>query len=134
VDTPVLDHVGIAVEDASALAGIFQTLFGLRTDEPEQVGPHRLRFVGTGDATLELVEALTDEAPIAKYIASRGPGLHHVCLRVTDIDEALSALVALGVKVIDQAPRRGAHGSRIAFIHPSATGGILVELKEPAPR
>jgi len=129
---PVLDHVGIAVTDAAALAGVFARLFGLVTDAPEDVGPHRLRFVQTGDATLELVEALADDAPVAKYLASRGQGLHHVCLRVPDVGQALASLVALGVRTIDRAPRRGAHGSRIAFIHPSETGGILVEIKELA--
>jgi LAO/AO transport system kinase len=127
---PVLDHVGIAVTDAPALAGIFAALFGLETDEPEDVGPHRLRFVGTGDATLELVEPLTPEAPVARYMATRGPGLHHICLRVADVDRALASLVERGVRVIDTTSRRGAHGSRIAFIHPSATGGILVEIKQ----
>jgi methylmalonyl-CoA/ethylmalonyl-CoA epimerase len=90
-----------------------------------------LRFVETGDATLELVEPTADDAPIAKYMEKRGPGLHHVCFRVKDIDRAMADLKARGVKLIDETPRKGAHGSRIAFIHPSETGGVLIELKQP---
>jgi LAO/AO transport system kinase len=129
--TPVLDHVGIALRDAQPLKACLERLFGLTADAPEDVGPHRLCFVGTGDATLELVEALSDDAPVAKYLAAHGEGLHHICLRVPDIDRALAALAELGVKVIPPAPRRGAHGSRIAFLHPSETAGLLVEIKQP---
>jgi len=127
-----LDHVGVAADDAAALAAMFKDLFGLETDVPEDLGPHRLRFVQSGDATIELVESLAPDSPIAKFIAKRGPGLHHVCLRVRDIDAMLTALKARGVRLIDETPRRGAHGSRIAFLHPSSTRGILVELKQPS--
>jgi LAO/AO transport system kinase len=125
-----IDHVGVAVEDASALVTFFKQVFGLDTDAPEVVGLHRLRFVATGDATVELVEPLSTESPIGKFLARRGPGLHHICLRVSDIDAALSRLGARGIKLIDTKARQGAHGSRIAFLHPSAAGGLLIELKE----
>lgn len=125
-----VDHVGIAVSDARPIAETFARLFDLTTDAPEDVGLHRLRFVGTGGATLELVEPLTEAAPVAKFLASRGEGLHHVCLRVPDIVAAMADLRARGVQFIDREPRTGAHGSRIAFVHPSSTCGILVELKE----
>ncbi|MFI5179408.1 MAG: methylmalonyl Co-A mutase-associated GTPase MeaB [Vicinamibacterales bacterium] len=127
-----LDHVGVASEDAAALAKTLQDLFGLATDAPEILGPHRLRFVQTGDTTLELVESLVPDSPIAKYLAKRGAGLHHICLRVRDIDATLTGLKARGVRLIDETPRPGAHGSRIAFLHPSSTHGILVELKQPS--
>ncbi|HUL73957.1 MAG TPA: methylmalonyl Co-A mutase-associated GTPase MeaB [Vicinamibacterales bacterium] len=127
-----IDHVGIASEDAAALAKTLKDLFGLETDAPEDLGPHRLRFVQTGDTALELVESLTPDSPIARYLAKRGTGLHHVCFRVRDIEATLAALKARGVRLIDGAPRPGAHGSRIAFIHPSATHGVLVELKQPS--
>ncbi len=126
-----LDHVGVAVADAADYSALFERLFGLATDEPEQVGQHRVRFVDTGDATLELVEPVTADAPVAKFLATRGAGLHHVCLRVQDIDAAMAALRDRGVRLIDEKPRAGAHGSRIAFIHPSSTAGLLIELKEP---
>jgi LAO/AO transport system kinase len=128
----VLDHVGVAVPDAQALAELLQHLFGLATGPAEQLGLHRLRFVDTGPATLELVEATSADAPIATFLASRGgrAGLHHVCLRVPDIEAALARLEALGVRLIDETPRPGAHGSRIAFLHPDSTAGILVEIKQ----
>lgn len=127
-----LDHVGIAVADATAMRELFAHLFGLVTDEPEVVGPHRLRFVQAGETTLELVEPVSDEAPVAKFIAKKGGGLHHICLRVPDIERAMAELSAKGVQFIDAAPRQGAHGSRIAFLHPSSACGLLVEIKQPA--
>jgi LAO/AO transport system kinase len=135
-DTPrpmPLDHVGIAVPDGAQYAALLEALFGLAAGEPETLGPHRLRFIDTGDAALELVEPLADDAPVARFLARRGTALHHICLRVPDVERAIAALVARGVRMIDTAPRPGAHGSRIAFIHPSSTGGILIELKEPGP-
>jgi len=127
-----LDHVGIAVNDAAAFSELFRKLAGLATDEPEVVGSHRLRFVDAGGATLELVEATSPDAPVAKFLAKRGDALHHLCFRVTDIDAAIAQLSKQGVKFIDEQARQGAHGSRIAFIHPSSAGGLLIELKQPA--
>jgi LAO/AO transport system kinase len=127
-----LDHVGVAVKDASAFAALMRHLFDVTTDAPEDVGRHRVRFIATGDSTIELVEALDADAPVAKFLASRGDGLHHVCLRVPDLDAAMAAARARGARFIDEQPRGGAHGSRIAFLHPSSTGGVLVELKQPA--
>jgi LAO/AO transport system kinase len=125
-----LDHVGIAVRDAEPFVAMFASLLGLSTDQPEVVGSHRLRFVEAGGVTLELVEAVTDEAPVAKFLGKRGEALHHLCFRVTDIEAAVGALVKQGVRFIDEQPRLGAHGSRIAFLHPSSTGGLLIELKQ----
>jgi LAO/AO transport system kinase len=133
--TPVLDHIGIAVKDAGELVAWFENVFGVPTSPPEDVGLHRLRFVQTGSSTLELVQPLSPEAPVAKFLETHGPGLHHLCLRVPDIDAAVAALKARGIRLIDETPRAGAHGSRIAFLHPSSTHGLLVELKalEPPP-
>jgi LAO/AO transport system kinase len=127
-----LDHVGIAVSESDTLARWFDENFGIKTSEPEDIGLHRLRFIQTGEATLEMVEPLSPEAPVAKFIAKRGPGLHHLCLRVADIEASMAALKARGVTFIDERPRPGAHGSRIAFLHPSSANGLLVELKELA--
>jgi len=127
-----IDHLGIAVPDATALREMFARVFGLATDEPEDVGQHRVRFVQTGETTLELVEPLSPDSPVARFLDKRGAGLHHVCLRVTDIDAALARLKGLGVQLIDEEPRAGAHGSRIAFIKPASAGGLLIELKERA--
>jgi LAO/AO transport system kinase len=127
-----LDHVGVATADAPALAEMFRTLFGLATCAPEELGAHRLRFVESGDTTIELVEPLGSEAPVARFLASRGQALHHLCFRVADLARAMAALKSQGVRFIDEAPRPGAHGSQIAFLHPASTGGLLVELKQPA--
>jgi LAO/AO transport system kinase len=129
-----LDHIGIAVRDAAPFVAVFAKIAGLATGEPEIVGTHRLRFVAAGGVTLELVEAMSPDAPAAKYLERRGESLHHLCFRVPDIDAAIARLVADGVRFIDERPRAGAHGSRIAFIHPSSAGGLLIELKQPASR
>jgi LAO/AO transport system kinase len=129
---PVLDHVGIAVPDAGDLVKLFADWFDLPTDEPEAVGQHRVRFIDTGDATLELVEPLASDSPVATFLEKRGVGLHHVCLRVRDIEAAIAQLRDKGVRLIDQQSRAGAHGSRIAFVHPASAHGLLVELKQPA--
>jgi methylmalonyl-CoA/ethylmalonyl-CoA epimerase len=125
-----IDHIGIAVRDAAPFVALFAQLVGLTTGEPEVVGPHRLRFVEAGGATLELVEAVDADAPIARFLASRGEALHHLCFRVPDVEAAIATLSRTGVRMIDERPRRGAHGSRIAFIHPSSAGGLLIELKQ----
>ncbi len=130
--TSALDHVGIAVEDSTAMRELISRLFGLATGEPEEVGLHRLRFVDTGGTSLELIEPVNAEAPIAKFLARKGAGLHHICLRVENIERAMADLRAKGVEFIDAEPRQGAHGSRIAFIHPSSACGLLVEIKQPA--
>jgi methylmalonyl-CoA/ethylmalonyl-CoA epimerase len=127
-----LDHVGIAVADAEAVAQVFARLLDLDTGAVEVVGAHRLRFVDAGPARLELVEPATADAPVAKFLDRRGDGLHHLCFLVRDIEAALVRLSSAGVRLIDERPRAGAHGSRIAFIHPSSAGGLLIEIKEPA--
>jgi LAO/AO transport system kinase len=125
-----LDHTGIAVKDATEYVALFERLFGLRTGAPEDVGRHRVRFVETGDATLELVEPLAPDSPVAAFLEKRGAGLHHVCVRVPDIRATLAALKAQGVRLVDEEPRPGAHGSLIAFLHPSSALGLLIEIKE----
>jgi methylmalonyl-CoA epimerase len=129
----VIDHVGIAVADVDASLEFFTGVLGLASGETEDIKGQnsRVRFVDTGEAKLELVESLAPDSPIAKYIEKRGPGLHHVALRVPDIHAAMARVVAAGVRLIDQEPRRGAHGSLIAFVHPGDTHGVLVELKQP---
>ena len=90
----------------------------------------RAHFIPVGESAIELLEATAEDSPIATYLAKRGPGLHHITLRVEDIRAALAQLKAKGVRLIDEQPREGAHGSLIAFIHPSSAQGVLVELKE----
>lgn len=130
-----IDHVGIAVSDVDASLKFFTGVLGLASSETEDIKGQnsRVRFIDTGDAKLELVESLAPGSPIGKHLEKRGPGLHHVALRVPDIHAAIARVVAAGVRMIDQEPRRGAHGSLIAFVHPGDTHGVLVELKQPAP-
>ena len=127
-----LDHIGIAVADLREALAFYRDALGLEVEAPEEVTAQRVRahFVPTGEAALELLEATAPDSPIAKYIEKRGPGLHHITLRVEDIDAALMQLKARGVRLIDETPRPGAHGSRVAFIHPSSAHGVLVELKQ----
>ena len=127
-----LDHIGIAVSDIDAALRFYRDALGLEVDSPEEVTSQRVRahFIPAGDAALELLEATADDSPIAKYVSKRGPGLHHITLRVDDIRAALAQLKARGVRLIDDEPRPGAHGSLVAFIHPSSAHGVLVELKQ----
>jgi methylmalonyl-CoA epimerase len=127
-----LDHVGIAVADLSEALAFYRDALGLEIETPEEVASQRVRahFIPAGEAQLELLEATSDDSPIARYVAKRGPGLHHITLRVDDIRAALAQLKAKGVRLIDADPREGAHGSLVAFIHPSSAHGVLVELKQ----
>jgi LAO/AO transport system kinase len=127
-----LDHVGVAVGAPDELLTFLEDALGLASEPPEDVPAERvrIRFVGGPDRSLELVEATAPDSAVARFLSTRGPGLHHVAFRVVDLDRALAALAARGVRLIDREGRPGAHGSRIAFIHPSSTGGILIELVE----
>ena len=127
-----LDHVGIAVANLSEAVSFYRDALGLEIDPPEDVRSQHVRahFIPAGQSALELLEATSDDSPIAKYVAKRGPGLHHITLRVDDIRAALARLKTRGVRLIDESPRAGAHGSLVAFIHPSSTHGVLVELKQ----
>jgi methylmalonyl-CoA/ethylmalonyl-CoA epimerase len=127
-----LDHIGIAVGNIQEALAFYRDALGLEVEAPEEVASQRVRahFIPAGEAALELLEATADDSPIAKYVGKRGPGLHHITLRVEDIDSALAELKARGVRLIDDTARPGAHGSRVAFIHPSSAHGVLVELKQ----
>ena len=129
-----IDHIGIAVSDLAAALAFYRDALGLEIEAPEEVASQRVRahFIPAGEAALELLEATAPDSPIAKYLEKRGPGLHHITLRVDDIRTALAQLKARGVRLIDESPRPGAHDSLVAFIHPSSTHGVLVELKQVA--
>jgi methylmalonyl-CoA/ethylmalonyl-CoA epimerase len=128
----VIDHIDVAISDLEESLKFFRDALGLELDAPEEIPSQRVRahFLHAGDAAVELVEPTSEDSPIAKFITRRGPGLHHLCLRVDDIAAALAELKAKGVKLIDEVPRAGAHRSLVAFIHPSSTHGVLVELKQ----
>jgi methylmalonyl-CoA epimerase len=131
----VLDHIGIAVRDLDQALEFYRDALGLEIGESEDVPSQhvRARFVPVGDASLELLEATSEQSAIARSIERRGPGLHHVTLRVDDIAAALAQLKARGVRLVDDVPREGAGGSLVAFIHPSAAQDVLVELKQGRP-
>lgn len=132
----VLDHIGIAVGDLQASLAFFRDVLGLHVEASEEVSAQKVRatFVSTGSSTLEFLEATAPDSPIAKFLDTRGAGMHHVALRVDDIAAALAHLKSRGVRLIDEQPRPGAERALVAFIHPSAANGVLVELKQPAPK
>jgi methylmalonyl-CoA/ethylmalonyl-CoA epimerase len=128
-----LEHIGIAVADLNAALAFYRDALGLEVGPVEEVATQRVRahFVATDGAALELLEATAPDSPIARFVEKRGPGLHHITLRVEDIHAALDMLKQRGVRLIDEVPRPGAHGSLVAFIHPAAAHGVLVELVQP---
>jgi methylmalonyl-CoA/ethylmalonyl-CoA epimerase len=127
-----LDHIGIAVKDLGAALAFYRDALGLEIEPPEDVAAQRVRahFIPVGESSLELLEATASDSPIARYLEKRGPGIHHLTLRVDDIHAALARLKEKGVKLIDDSPRPGAEGALVAFIHPSSTHGVLVELTQ----
>ena len=131
----ILDHVGIAVDRLDEALAFYRDALGLDVSVPEDVPTQKVRahMLDTGTAALELLEATAPDSPIATFLGKRGPGLHHVTLRVDDLRAALSELATRGVRLVDGEPRPGAHGSLVAFIHPSAARGVLVELKQAPP-
>ncbi len=132
----ILDHVGIAVSDLQASLAFFKDVLGLHVESAEEIASQRVQatFLETGQSTLEMLESTAPDSAIARFIEKRGAGLHHIALRVDDIDAALAHLRARGVRLIDDKPRPGAEKALVAFIHPSAAHGVLVELKQPAPK
>ncbi|HXJ69541.1 MAG TPA: methylmalonyl-CoA epimerase [Verrucomicrobiae bacterium] len=131
-----LSHVAIATRDADELAKTLVDGLGAKRGAEELIddGALRVLFVHLGPVTLELLEPKSAEHTVARFLDTRGPGLHHVSLEVTDIAAHLAGAKAAGVKLIDDTPRPGAHGTRVAFLHPKSLGGVLVELCEAKKR
>lgn len=127
-----LDHVGIAVRDIASRLGTYVDGLGLEKIHTEEVPSEKVRvaFLPVGDTRLELLEPTEPDSAIGKFLDRRGEGIHHLCLEVEDIDAALERLRAQGTPLVDSSPRTGAEGSRVAFVHPRGTGGVLIELKE----
>lgn len=127
-----LDHIGIAVESLEEGFAFYRAL-GFTGMEIEEVPSEKVK-VGflhlANQANLELLEATSEDSPVAKFIEKRGAGIHHICLRVKGIEAVLERLKAQGIRLINETPKAGAHGCKVAFIHPSATGGVLIELSE----
>ena len=130
MNKPVLDHIGIAVRSIEA-ARIYRAM-GLDIDHVETVGTQGVKtaFLSVGDSNLELLEPTSADSPVGKFIEKRGEGIHHICFRVDDIEEHLERLKKEGFRLINEAPVPGAHGCRVAFLHPAAGNGVLIELSE----
>lgn len=127
-----IDHIGIAVRSIAEASAFYTDVLGLGLQGSEVVADQKVKvaFLPITDSEVELLESTDPDGPVARYIESRGEGIQHVAYRVEDIDEALAELKAKGIRLIDQEPRHGAGGARIAFIHPKETNGVLVELCE----
>ena len=127
---PTIAHLGIAVENIDAALRFYRDVLGMAPRATETVDGARIVHLDFGATEVELLEPAEPDSPIGRFLARRGPGIHHVCYRVADLDAALDACRAQGYTLIDQQPRTGAGGCRIAFVHPKATDGILIELTE----
>lgn len=129
-----IDHVGVATEDLEAAIALYEGSFGMPVAHRESVESQGVEAVllDVGEGHVELLAPLGPDTPVGRYLAKKGPGLHHVAYAVSDIDEALSRLSEAGVELIDTEPRTGIRNSRVAFLHPKATGGVLTEIVQPA--
>jgi len=129
-----IDHIGIVTRGIEQASSFWCEALGIRSFDTEEVKEQgvRVAMLPVGESRIELLEATRDDSPITGFLEKRGPGIHHIALRVSDIRKALNQLKASGARLIDEIPRTGAGGCLVAFIHPSATGGVLVELVEQA--
>jgi methylmalonyl-CoA/ethylmalonyl-CoA epimerase len=127
---PTIAHVGIAVSDLDVALAFYRDVLGLHPGKPEVADGATIVALPFGDSQVELLAPAEPDSPIAKFLARRGPGIHHVCIRVPDLDTALAACRAGGYQLIDEVPRTGHGGCRIAFVHPKSTAGVLLELTE----
>lgn len=127
---PGLAHIGIAVADLDEALAFYRTVLGVEPGPPENIDGARIVPLRLGDTHVELLSSSKPGTPIAKFLARHGPGIHHVCYRVADLEAALEKCRSAGYRLVDETPRRGAGGHRIAFLHPRTTSGILIELTE----
>jgi len=125
-----ISHIGIAVSSISEALPFYREILGMPEVELAPTDGARIKGLDAAGALVELLEAAEPDSPIAKFISKRGPGIHHICFAVPDLEGALERCRAKGVRLIEEAPRVGAEGKRIAFLHPASTGGILIELTE----
>ena len=123
-------HIGIAVRDLAAILPFYRDVLQLEEVPLDDADGAQIAGLAAGESLVELLESKDPTSPIGKFVAARGPGIHHICFAVDDLDGALDRCRAAGLRLIDQTPRIGAEGKRIAFIHPSSTAGVLIELSE----
>ena len=127
-----IDHIGIAVKSLTDAIKVYEDVIGLKVSGYDQVDDQgvRVAMLPAGDSRIELLEPISADSPIEKFMSKRGEGIHHIAVRVDNIEEALARFKAAGARLIDSTPRTGAHNTRIAFIHPASTHGVLLELVE----
>lgn len=127
-----VDHIGIAVKSIEASAKLYTEVLGLKLHGIEEVAEQKVKvaFLPVGDTEVELLESTSEDGPIAKFIEKKGEGIQHIAFRVDNIEKALDEMRAKGIQLIDEKPRYGAGGARIAFLHPKSTNGVLIELCE----
>ena len=128
-----IDHVAIAVRSIDSALKAYAGPLGFRGCRVEEIAEQKTRvaLLQVGESRIELLEATAEDSPVSGFISKRGEGLHHICFEVDDLAEELEKLRAAGMRIIEPAPRRGAEGSLIAFVHPSGTSGVLIELSQP---
>jgi len=128
-----ISHIGIAVASIEEASPFYRDVLGMEFEGTEVVAEQKVKvaFFAVGESRIELLEPTDDDSPVAKFLERNGPGVHHVAYEVADLEQRLAALKAEGVRLIDESPRTGAHNTRIAFMHPRASGGVLTELCEP---
>ena len=129
-----IDHIGVAVEDLDASIALYETTFGMTLVHRETVTEQGVEAVllDVGENHIELLAATGPDTPVGKFIAKKGPGMHHVAYQVDDIEATLAALKEAGLRLIDETPRTGIRNSRVAFLHPGASGSVLTEIVQPA--
>jgi methylmalonyl-CoA/ethylmalonyl-CoA epimerase len=129
-----IDHIGVAVEDLDAAIALHETTYGMALVHREVVEEQGVEAVlfDVGENHVELLRPLAGDTPVGKFLAARGPGLHHVAYQVADIEAALATLKQQGARLIDETPRTGIRSSRVAFVHPKSSGGVLTEIVQPA--
>ena len=129
-----VDHIGVAVEDLDAAIALHERDYGMALVHRELIDEQGVEAVllDVGENHVELLRPLSEDTPVGRFLASRGPGLHHVAYQVGDVDSTLAQLRERGLRLIDETPRTGIRGSRVAFLHPAASGGVLTEIIQPA--
>lgn len=129
-----IDHIGVAVTDLDAAIALYETSYAMEIVYRETVEEQGVEAIllDVGENHVELLRPLGEDTPVGKFLAKRGPGLHHVAYQVTDIEATLDGLRAAGIRLIDETPRIGIRGSRVAFLHPASSGGVLTEIVQPA--
>ncbi len=128
--TRKINHIGIAVNSIDTALPLYRDVLGMAFEGTEEVAEQKVRvaFLAVGESRIELLEPTAADSPVAKFLEKNGEGIHHIAYEVDDLEKALAALKGQGMRLVDETPRRGAHGTRIAFLHPKATGGVLTEL------